>query len=88
MHTMQWGDFISKEKFIYLCQEVSREESRIAYKIPILAGNGPPQSIYGSFGQSKKYSIFLKHPTFSCFHGQKWYFVTKIVLTYCEKKLF
>ena len=48
MHTMQWGDFISKEIFIYLCQEVSREESRIAYKIPISAENEP-------FGQPGQY---------------------------------
>ena len=53
-------------------QEVLREESRIAYKIPILAGNGPPQSTYGSFGHSKIYFIFLKHPTFEGdFFGQK-----------------
>ena len=55
-------------------QEVLREESRIAYKIPILAGNGPPQSIYGSFWQSKKYSIFLKHPTFFLFSRTKMVF--------------
>ena len=58
MHTMQWGDFISKEKFIYLCQEVSREESRIAYKIPISAENEP-------FGQPGQYYFFLTFP--ACF---------------------
>ena len=50
-----------------------------------------------SFKQQKMGELKLRHPRFKvCFltfvkekaYSDKWYFVTIIVLTYCEKKLF
>ena len=82
------------EKSPKMCDIFNRKEARkvLANKHIAVIGGSNMRGLYKvglDLGYEKNiFDVSKKNPLFFLFEVQKWYFVTKIVLTYCEKCYF